>query len=61
MPLYSPINCSSKLIPQHILALPLYIEPVTEPSRRYILDKIVEGFINVLSTSHVCPRGDIVR
>ena len=27
MPLYSPANCSSKLIPQRILALPLYIEP----------------------------------
>ena len=27
MPLRSPANCSSKLIPQRILALPLYIEP----------------------------------
>jgi len=34
---------------------------VTEPSRRYISDKTVGGFINVPSTSHICPRGDIVR
>jgi len=34
---------------------------VTEPFRRYILDKTVGGFINVLSTSHICPRGDIVK
>ena len=27
MPLWSPANCSSKSIPQHILALLLYIEP----------------------------------
>ena len=34
---------------------------VTESPRRYISDKIVGGFINVLPTSYICSRRDIVR
>jgi len=62
--LIKPLIDTNYIVIRAIRALSIYkkvLPTITESSRRYISDKIVGGFINVLSTSHVCPRGDIVR